>query len=257
MLWQPNEWKHYKKFLKVWWHRPIPLLTSLHQVRIYSKVLPRRDPHIVIPLGLPEDIRGLPSLSTPPAPQAIFFSNPQRNLNALARIWCERIFPRCPRAILNIYGITDQAGDDAWQSWQGSLLPADVSPAARASVRTHTTALRADLNVAVRGSRLMLYLGHKVEAFCLAVAEAQAMGVPAVVSPLTVLPERVDDGVTGFVRADPDEFANVAIALLTDDALWRRQHEAALQLKQGISWDEFAARFEYAVLSDCIATDQS
>src|SRR5262245_61763887 len=258
MLWQPNEWKHYKKFLKVWWHRPIPVLTSLHQVRIYSKVLPRRGPHIVIPLGLPDDIRAFPSLSSPPAPQAIFFSNPQRNLNALARIWCERIFPRCPGATFNIYGITDlMAGEDAWQSWQGSLLPADVAPAAKASVRIHATASRAGLNIALRGSRVMLYLGHKVEAFCLAVAEAQAMGVPAVVTSLTVLPERVDDGVTGFVRDDPDEFANAAIALLTDDTLWRRQHEAALKLKQGISWDEFAARFESEVLSDCIATERS
>jgi len=102
----------------------------------------------------------------------------------------------------------------------------------------------------------MLYLGHKVEAFCLAVAEAQAMGVPAVVTSRTVLPERVDDGVTGFVRDDPNEFANAAIGLLTDDALWRRQHEAALKVKQGISWDEFAARFETAVLSDGVAPDR-
>ena len=38
ILWQPNEWKHYKNLLKVWWRRPIPVLTSLHQVRIYSPV---------------------------------------------------------------------------------------------------------------------------------------------------------------------------------------------------------------------------
>jgi hypothetical protein len=38
------------------------------------------------------------------------------------------------------------------------------------------------------------------------------------------------------------------VALLTDDALWRRQHEAALQLQQGWSWDEMAAVFEARVL---------
>ena len=257
MLWQPNEWKHYKKILKVWWHQPIPVLTSQHQVRIYSRVLPQRDPHIVIPLGLPDDIRNLPPLLSPPTPQAIFLSNPQRNLNALVRIWGDHILPRCPGAVFNIYGITDlKPGDDAWQMWQGTLLPADVSPAAKASVRVHPTTSRADLNTALRSSRVMLYLGHKVEAFCLAVAEAQVMGVPAVVTSRTVLPERVDDGVTGFVRDDPNEFANAAIGLLTDDALWRRQHEAALKVKQGISWDEFAARFETAVLSDGVAPDR-
>jgi Glycosyl transferases group 1 len=251
ILWQPNEWKHYKNLLKVWWRRPIPVLTSLHHVRIYSPVLPRRDAQIVIPLGLPDDIRGLPPLASSPAPQAIFYSNPQRNLNELVRIWCERIVPRCPNAILNVYGISDiNPGDDAWKIWQGSLLPLGIDPTAKASVRIHSTASRSDLSVATRGSRAMLYLGHKVEAFCLAVAEAQAMGVPCVVAPRTVLPERVINEVTGFVRGDPQDFADAAVALLTDDALWRRQHEAALKLRQGISWDEFATRFEDAILSD-------
>jgi len=256
MLWQPNEWKHYKNVLKVWWHRPVPVFMSLHQVRIYSPVLPRHEPKIVIPLGLPDDIRGLEPLVSPPAPQAIFVSNPQRNLNALVCIWIERILPRCPGAVLNIYGVTDiKHGDDAWTVWRGTLLPADSTPAERASVRVHPTATRAELNKAVRGSRVMLYLGHKVEAFCLAVAEAQAMGVPCVVAPRTVLPERVVDGVTGFVRGDPQEFADMAVALLTDDALWRRQHEAALKLQQGISWDEHAALFENAVLPEHVARD--
>ena len=101
---------------------------------------------------------------------------------------------------------------------------------------------------AVRRSRAMLYLGHKVEAFCIAVAEAQAMGVPSVVAPVAAVPERVIDGVTGFIHADPQKFADAALAILTDDALWRRQHEAALKLQQGLSWDEHAARFEAAVL---------
>ena len=35
--------------------------------------------------------------------------------------------------------------------------------------------------------------------------------------------------------------------LLTDDGLWRAQHEAALRLQQGWSWDQMAARFEAEV----------
>ena len=104
----------------------------------------------------------------------------------------------------------------------------------------------------MRASRVMLYLGHKAESFCIAAAEAQALGVPAVFAPVTALPERVIDGVTGFVRADEDEFADRAVALLTDDALWRHQHEAALQYQQGISWSEHADRLEAALLSDMV-----
>ena len=43
---------------------------------------------------------------------------------------------------------------------------------------------------------------------------------------------------------DDDSFARAAIALLGDDALWRRQHEAALARQKGSSWDEVAQRFE-------------
>ena len=67
---------------------------------------------------------------------------------------------------------------------------------------------------------------------------------------MAAVSERVIDGVTGFVRADPQEFSDAALSLLNDDALWRRQHEAALKLQQGLTWDEHAARFEAAVMSD-------
>ena len=90
----------------------------------------------------------------------------------------------------------------------------------------------------------MLYRGDVGETFCLAVAEAQALGVPAVVEALGSLAERVIDGETGTVAADDAQFAEAAIALLTDDALWRRQHEAALARQKGLSWDEVAERFE-------------
>ena len=88
------------------------------------------------------------------------------------------------------------------------------------------------------------YRGDLNETFCMAVAEAQALGVPAVVQALGSLTERVQDGVTGFVAADEESFAQRAIALLTDDALWREQHAAALRLQRGLSADDMAQRFE-------------
>src|ERR1700741_2641880 len=65
---------------------------------------------------------------------------------------------------------------------------------------------------------------------------------------------RVIDGVTGFHRADSGQFAEAAVSLLTDDALWRRQHEACHRHCQGIDWPEAAARFEAALLSDAVPT---
>jgi glycosyltransferase involved in cell wall biosynthesis len=159
--------------------------------------------------------------------------------------------PRVPDAVLNVYGVhhlTER--DDAWKLWEGTLLPAGLPENVKASVRVHPTAKREALIAAMRDSRVMPYLGHKCEAFCLSLAEAQALGVPAVVAPVASLPERVIDGVTGFHHADPEAFASSAVSLLTDDALWRRQHEAALARQQGVTWPEYAEKFEKAVLGN-------
>ena len=77
-----------------------------------------------------------------------------------------------------------------------------------------------------------------------ALAEAQAMGVPAVVRPLGSTQERVIDGVTGRVAEDDEGFAEAAVRLLRDDGLWRRWHLAALARQRGLSWDAVGARFE-------------
>jgi glycosyltransferase involved in cell wall biosynthesis len=93
-------------------------------------------------------------------------------------------------------------------------------------------------------ARAMLYRGDPGETFCLALAEAQALGVPAVVTPLGSVGERVADGLSGRVAASADDFADAAIAILRDDALWRLWHHGALQAQRGLGWDEVAARYE-------------
>ena len=205
----------------------------------------------MLPHGLPDDVRGHPPLASAPPPRAIFASNPTRNLRRLVEIWAESILPRVPNATLEVYGVRGD-GADAWKSWEGNLLPSGMSDAVKTSVAIRPSVSRQELIAAMRGARVMPYLGHKAEAFCLAAAEAQALGVPAVFAPVTVLPERVIDGVTGFVARTDNEFVERTVALLTDDDLGRRQHEAALQYQHGISWSEHAGRLEAAFLSDMV-----
>jgi glycosyltransferase involved in cell wall biosynthesis len=251
VLWGANQLRHFKVFWRMWRWRPKPMLMSRIQVSDYWPTLPRRGPLSVIPLGLQADVRGMSPLAEPPPPRAIFASHPNRNLNRLVEIWAEHILPRVPNAILDVYGVHQLRPDqDAWTEWAGTMLPEGMSDAVKASVKVWPTAPRAELLDAMRHARAMLYLGHKCEAFCLSLAEAQALGTPAVIAPVAVLPERVIDGVTGFCRADPAEFADAAVDLLTDDALWRRQHEAALALQQGITWTEYAQRFSRALFGE-------
>ena len=255
-LWRVNNLKHYKQLPRMWWHRPIPLLISRFQAQTWSPFLPQRRPHLVIPHALPDDVRSFAPLASPPPPVCVFASNPRRNLKRLVELWAARIWPQRKDARLLVFGSMRSVADP-WTEWAGDVLPANVTPRVKASIEIRTAVPRDEMMQAVRHARAMTYLGHKTEAFCLAVAEAQAMGVPAVVAPVAVLPERVIDNVTGFVRGDENDFCDATLSLLNDDGLWRSQHEKALELQRGITWAEFAARFEVMLMSDMISTYRS
>jgi glycosyltransferase involved in cell wall biosynthesis len=249
MMWRPNNLRHYKQIWRMWLHRPRVMFISAYQAGLYSRWLPPLERRRVVSLGLPEQVRGQAPLAAPPPPRAIFASNPSRHLAWLLQVWARSILPRVAGAKLRLYGIRnyDWRYDEPWRE-RGLDILASLPPTARDSVELRATATREELWAAMRASRVMLYGGHSSEMFCLSLAEAQALGVPAVIRPVAVLPERVRDGETGFIRADDAGFAAAAVELLTDDALWRRQHEAALRRQQGWSWDESAAQFERALL---------
>ena len=108
---------------------------------------------------------------------------------------------------------------------------------------------RAVLAESYARARAMLYLGDPGETFCLALAEAQACGLPCVVTPLGAVAERLPDGVVagdakGSVAETDEAFAAAAIRLLRDDAAWTAQHRAALARGPGPGWDAVAAAFE-------------
>src|SRR5262249_2002236 len=68
------------------------------------------------------------------------------------------------------------------------------------------------------------------ETFCLAVAEAQAAGLPVVTSDRAALAERVTDGVDGFLipgrpgkpKGYEEAFVQAVVRLLREDDLWGR-----------------------------------
>ena len=205
--------------------------------------LPRRK-LAVIPYGLAPEFRAAPARE-PPGPVAVFTSNPQRGLDWLMDLWTARIRPKVPSAELRIY-----AGPAVYGAAGTRQAPAMQRILDRAAsllgqgVRRFSPLPRAELVAALKQCRVMLYRGDANETFCAAVAEAQALGVPAVGMPLGSLPERIVDGQTGFLAQDDAAFADRAVALLTDDALWRRMHLAALEAGRGQSWDAAATRFE-------------
>jgi Glycosyltransferase Family 4 len=95
VLWPVSQLRHYKKIWRMWLYRPIPILISQYQADTYSPLLPQRGNRIIIPHGLPDDVRaarreqmyrhGTPSLL--PIRSAIF--------SVWWKFWRHRFFREC------------------------------------------------------------------------------------------------------------------------------------------------------------------
>ena len=199
----------------------------------------------VIPYGIPDLFRAATPLPAPPAPRAVFTSNPLRSLDWLLDLWATRIRPQVPGAELHVFAgaATYGAVGAAKQDLMGEVL-SRAAAMQGLGVVVRGPVPKDRLVVEFRQARVMLYRGDLNETFCLAVGEAQASGVPAVVGDLGSVVERVADGETGFIARTDDAFVEAARRLLSDDALWRRQHEAALARQRAWGWPEAAAAFE-------------
>ncbi len=243
LFWLHNPAGYLKKPRNLWRlarYRPVLVATGAYHAATIPRWLPcsgRR----VIPYGVLDQFRAAVSREPPP-PRAIFTSNPLRGLDWLLDLWVERIAPAVPGAELHIYAGNPVAGTAKAERIAAVLARAAALGAA--GVRRFAPVAHDALATALQDARAMLYRGDPGETFCLALAEAQAMGVPAVVTPLGAVGERVLDGISGRVAADDGAFVAAAVALLRDDGLWRRWHQGALAEQRGLRWDAVAARFE-------------
>jgi len=224
--------------------RPVLVLTGPYHASTVPWWVPATG-RTIIPYGLAREYREAAPRTDVPRPVAIFTSNPLRGLGWLLDLWSERIHPAVPGAELHIYAGPQVYGSvGARKAAQMTAVLARADALVDKGVSRHAPVPKPELVGKLRAARVMLYPGDANETFCLAVAEAQALGLPAVVMRLGSLPERVEDGITGTVVDNDDAFAAAALALLTDDPLWRSRHRAAIGRQKGLSWDEVAARFE-------------
>jgi|SRR5579862_4099756 len=245
LFWLHNPARYLKKPKNLWrlaWYRPTLVLCGPYHASSVPPWLPSGG-RVIIPYGILDEFR-LTAVREPPAPRAVFTSNPLRGLDWLLDLWEREIAPALPEAELHLYSgpAVYGAGGEAASRMEAVLARADALSAK--GVRRHKPVRHDELAAVLAEARVMLYRGDPGEAFCTALAEAQSIGLPAVVQPLGMVAERVVDGVTGCVAADDRAFAAAAVRLLRDDDLWRRFHREALARQRGLSWDEVAARYE-------------
>ncbi|MCM0022205.1 MAG: glycosyltransferase, partial [Tagaea sp.] len=190
---------------------------------------------VAIPLGLEDAYRREPE-RPPPPPVALYAANPLRGLAELAAWWPEIGGTLVAHSGAELYAAKPRT--------RAAMEQALAAARATTGIALKPLVPRAELIGIVRGARVFLYPGDPTETFCLAVAEAQALGVPCVVMARGALPERVRDGETGFVARNSAEFVAAARRLLDDDALWTAQHRACLATQRARGWADMAADFE-------------
>ena len=229
---------------KLWRWRPTIVFAGAYHAATYPRWAPAGGRE-TIPYGISEPFLQTAAALTPPPPRAVFVSSPLRSLDWLLDIWVRDIRPKVPGAELHLFSspLTYGSHGNAHASEMNAVLD-QAKSLGDSGVVLRDPLPKAELAGELAGFRTLLYRGDPGETFCLAVGETQAAGVPCVVQNIGCVAERLVDGVTGFVAQNDDAFAERALALLTDDDLWRRQRDAAIARQRGWGGREAAAAFE-------------
>lgn len=236
-----NKWRYWRKLAR--WRPTVVFSSEFHAASIASWM--PTGGKVTIPYGISADFLTMTPSVDPPPPYVAFTSSPLRSLDWLLDLWAAEIHPQIPAAQLHVFSSpkTYGAHGDARADAMNAVLNRAGKMKDQGVVLREPVA-KAELAQALAGLRAILYRGDPGETYCLAVGEAQAVGVPAVVQDIGCVAERVIDGETGFVAANDQEFAARGRDILTDDALWRRLHASALDHQRRWSWDDAAGAFE-------------
>ena len=239
------KWRYLWRLAK---YRPSIVFSGRHHANTYPNFAPpwfKNHSRVIIPYAVSPLFLGAEDLSSAPPPKVIFTSNPLRSLDWLLRIWKNDIRPLVPNAELHIF--SGAATYRAQGTKLGDAMESVLSQARameKDGVILRNPVAKPQLRQEWITARAVLYRGDVGETYCLALAEAQAMGVPAVVQPIGCVAERVVDGQTGYVANTDQEFAKRAIEILTNDHLWLQLHHRSLRLQRSWSWDQAAQEFE-------------
>lgn len=243
------KWRYLSRLWKI---RPAIVFSGKHHLNTYPKWAPCGE-RVIIPFGIENRFMTAKVNNDIPKKRAIFTSNPLRSLDWLLKVWVEKIHPLSPEAELHVFAGPQTYGSVGGKKAQSMKLILD-----------HAETL-GDKGIVLRGpvpkdqlmnemleARVMPYRGDVGETFCLALGEAQVMGIPCVVQEVGCVAERVIDGETGFVTNGDNEFAQRTAEILNNDTLWLQQHETALLKQRSWGWEQAAEAFEEHFLSEVV-----
>ncbi len=176
-----------------------------------------RDASVILH-SIPPFYFSTPRETPPQNKDAVFISKSYRGLRYALHVWRDKIHPRMNRARFIIFSDVD--GFDH--------LGISDAEAARCGIVRAARLPRPELAAALQDMRLMFYPGHADETFCLAAAEASALGLPIVTRGIGSLSERVVHGKTGYVASCDNDIADHVCRLMTDDGVWMDMHRNSI-----------------------------
>jgi len=229
---------------KIWKWKPNIIFSSNYHLNSYPKWAPSGQ-RVIIPYGISSCFIETRQQKKAPKPKVAFTSSPLRSLDWLLDIWVKDIYPKLPNGELHIFSSPKtyrEFGDRKFEEMNNVLNKA--SKLVNKGVILRDPLAKEKLARELESFRALLYRGDEGETYCLALGESQASGVPCVIQDVGCVAERVLEGKTGFVANDDESFGNYAIKILTDDSLWKSQHEAAIKHQRNWSWDDAASAFE-------------
>ena len=251
VFWIHNPAQYLLKFRYLWklWRRRPPIVFSGdYHAASYPGWAPDGGRKI-IPYGISDEFLSITRDGKMPPPRAIFTSNPLRGLDWLLDVWRTKIRPFSPDAELHLFsGATTYGAHGAAREANMRPVLNKAQAMSDEGVILRDPVHKSELADELAAARVLLYRGDPEETFCLAVGEAQATGLPAVVMDIGCVAERLVHGRTGYVADNDDVFANSTLKLLSDDSHWRSQSDAALATQQKWTWERAAAGFEELIL---------
>ncbi|WP_279597254.1 glycosyltransferase family 4 protein [Methylobacterium sp. J-068] len=205
--------------------RPDAVFVGSIAAATMSPVFAYRRRHVV-PHGIapafrePEPTRGL-------GRDFVYASQPQRGLERMLALWRTAPAVIASGARLHVFGSDyPPSGDET-----GPIV-------------FHPRVGAAALAAFYARARAMVCPGSVDETFCLAAAEAQAMGLPVITSGIGALSERVQHGVNGLIAPGDRDFAEAVVGVAGNDTLWSALSAGALLQREALTWERAAILWE-------------
>ena len=247
VLWIHNEAKYLLYWSRLKYlilYRPIIVFSGNYHASTLPFFIPTGG-RCIIPYGLSNQVLISQRNSLViPSPKVFFTSNPLRSLRWLVDLWVEKIYPEIPEAELHVFS--------SWQTygkWGESVKVRMKNEMEYASGFSNYNVIirdvlpKTELFKEMMTGRAIFYRGDKAETFCLAIAEAQALGLPAVVTDLGSMKERVIHGITGYVAQSDKDFIRFAKEILTNDGLWKTMSLKSRVMGKSFTWQRAAEKF--------------